>query len=128
MKLFFRVIVGILLLGFLFYFGKPKVGTLFYNQGSDHYKKGAYSQAIDSFQKALFWEPKSAVIQHALASAYYKSGMDEKAIEEYEKTINLDENFIDAYYKLGEIYFRRQAYAEALNISNKATSIAAASV
>jgi tetratricopeptide (TPR) repeat protein len=111
------IILGIIA---VIYFGKPKLAILYNNYGLDFYNKGQYDSAISYFKISLQLEPYSLITHLNLARVYNKKKMMAETEEEYIKILKLDPNCIDAYLELTNAYLAQEKYYDALNFIKKA--------
>jgi tetratricopeptide (TPR) repeat protein len=102
--------------------------TLLYLMGCIDLKRENFSQAIESFNKAISFLPfqyseydNHALFIDSLALAYHRSGNLEKALEEYEKITILTSGrkyygdiYAKSYYMLGKIYEQQGNTAKAI--------------
>ena len=58
-----------------------------------------------------------------LGDKFVLEGKSEKAIEEYKRAIEMDTNAADVYYKLGNIYFKKEMLEEAVKEYRKAIEL-----
>ena len=63
--------------------------------------------AMKYLQLAIEQDPTNATFYFALGTLYEKNKQQQKAIEVYEKAIELDDEYFDAYYNLGALYYNR---------------------
>jgi len=76
-----------------------------YNLGCSLQEEGKFSEAIESYKRALLIDPNYCDAQYNLANALQLSGRVKEAEVEYKKTIALNPTHQLAYYNLGYIYF-----------------------
>ena len=81
-------------------------------------------QRIDELLLLLKSEPGDQFLNYALALEYDKSGEKEKAISIIETLLQTDENYLGAYYKLGQLYEQIAQPAKAQAVYNKGIIIA----
>jgi tetratricopeptide (TPR) repeat protein len=65
-----------------------------------------YPKAIDAFQKALEFDPNDPESNNYLGKIYFLTFDDIKAKMFLQIAISLKKNYADAYYNLGDVYFR----------------------
>jgi serine/threonine protein kinase/Flp pilus assembly protein TadD len=75
---------------------------------------GRLDEATSEIKRAQELEPLSTVISGDLASAYYYMRQYDAAIEQYRKTIDLDPNFLQPLFLLGQAYERKGVYDQAI--------------
>jgi Tfp pilus assembly protein PilF len=73
------------------------------NLGLIAIKKEQFDRAIDYFNKALEIND-DPFVYFELSSIYLTKGDRKKAIKNLQKTIEIDNNYLDAYYSLAQIY------------------------
>ncbi len=86
-----------------------------------------YSAAIDIAKKAVERNPNMAVAHYELAEAYnenLKINMKLDAIEEYRNAISLDNDFIEAHFKLASLYKTRNMFDESMKEYNRVIELA----
>jgi tetratricopeptide (TPR) repeat protein len=64
-----------------------------------------HDKAIESLDLAISKDPKNTALYFALGNAYEGIGNRDKAEETYLKSLEIDENYFDATYNLGALYF-----------------------
>ena len=64
-------------------------------------------EAMKYLQMAIEQDPGNATFNFALGTLYEKQGNEEKAIETYKKAIELKDDYFDAYYNLGALYYNK---------------------
>jgi len=69
-------------------------------------------------------EPEDAFLNYALALEYAKVNELEKAIEIIESILTKDENYLGAYYQLGQLFEQTNRVEKAINTYKKGISIA----
>ena len=62
------------------------------------------SERINSLLQLLEREPHDSFLNYALALEYHKQGNANLAIELIEKVIKVDDNYLGAYFQLGQLY------------------------
>jgi chemotaxis protein MotB len=84
-------------------------------QAYDLYSQGRnLAQQKSLLEKALRNCAKHSEIHNALASVYEEQGDETKAIEHYKKALEQEDNFMEAWYGLGEIYFKQKRFSLSL--------------
>lgn len=85
----------------------------------NHYlSAGEFDAAERNLQLAIEREPDNKQLFFSLGVVYDNLGDEKKAIDAYEKAIALDENYFDALYNLGALYFNT-----AVEMNNAANEI-----
>ena len=83
-----------------------------------------YTEAIDSFQKAIAIKPDSAVYHNALANALNKGGQPDKAIAEYTQTAQMDPaNAATAYFNIGIVNYNTNKPDDAVAAFDKSLQL-----
>lgn len=79
---------------------------------------------LQQVQEMLKNEPHDSFLNYALAIEYAKEKKLEKAIEIIESLLKRDENYLGAYYQLGQLYEQTGKTQNAIEAYNKGISIA----
>ena len=80
----------------------------------NYFGTGNLPEAILSFESALAIDPENASAYDGLAYMYLQLGEDVLAEENAAKAVELNPNVARAHGRLGEAYFRRSNYPEAI--------------
>ncbi|GEM_PF-691402 len=95
----------------------PEDIDLIFNEANFYLLTGRTEEARDILEHAIEQDPDNAALQFAFGANYEQMAEDERlseeerqmafenAIEAYETAIELDDQYIDAYYNLGALYF-----------------------
>lgn len=67
----------------------PDLYKTYYDEAFAFYRQEDYGAAIESFERAVYYDPTSVDALYYLADSYRKSGDGEKAIENYQKLLTL---------------------------------------
>lgn len=67
--------------------------------------------------------PDHAEVHHALASLYEEQQQWQKAIEHYQQAVEKEPNFFEAWYSLGEIFYKQKRFPLSLEAHLHACSI-----
>ena len=86
----------------------------FVNDAIALYQEGKYTEAIETWQKALSLVPDDAEIYNFMGVAQHKRGKIMSAAEEFKKAISLKEDYYQAYNNLGYMQFLLNDYESAL--------------
>lgn len=86
-----------------------KDGITHYRMGRLLLKRGSDEAGITHLEKALSHEPAHPASIEALAGAYEKQGDTVQAITLYERLSVIEPDRADIYFRLGELYSRRQS-------------------
>ena len=93
-----------------------RLGVFYYNQKKYDEAIQRYSNAIELFEKAVYYEN--------IGLAYEYSGKIENAEESYRKALNIEEYEKDIYEnRLGVYYYNLQNYGEAIQHYSKAINL-----
>lgn len=122
MKKIIRTSLLIICLGSIVLIGKSKWIEFSDRPARDRYSDPFYKKSVHFFRKALGVAPFAAV-HYALANSYLDEGLVNQAVEEYIKTVQIDKRFVQAYLALGDIYFGRASYKEALELLQQAEAV-----
>jgi tetratricopeptide (TPR) repeat protein len=60
-----------------------------------------YSEAADSYQKALDLEPKNVDVRVDMGTCYRNMGNPDRAVEEYKKALQINPNHLNGHKNLG---------------------------
>ena len=82
------------------------------------------SERINSLLSLLEKEPRDSFLNYALALEYHKQGNSAPAIQLIEKVIAQDENYLGAYYQLGQLHEEAGNVAEALRVYQEGCRVA----
>jgi tetratricopeptide (TPR) repeat protein len=87
---------------------------------------GRFDEAIETMQTAVKLDPLSQVLNNGLAFMYMypNSGQFERAIEQRKKALELDPGYVEAMDGLAQDYLRMSMYTEAVDIMEKAITLA----
>jgi len=92
-------------------------------QGRIAETKGEYSQAVESFQKALEKDPEHRESLFRLAYNYDLNGEDERAMELYERCAGIQPTCIGALINLGVLYEDHGEYQKAIQCYRRVLAI-----
>lgn len=101
------VVIGAILL-------RPQFAVLLNNKAMEYLEQGQPDIAIDLLQKAL-WLKNDPQIRAHLGKAYHKQGNDGMAIAEYQRAIELDPEYLGAYFDLASLHARINMFKESLS-------------
>ncbi|NXX92450.1 TTC1 protein, partial [Centropus bengalensis] len=98
---------------------RRKGSTTLKEKGNEHFKKGAYGEAEDSYTKALqicpaCFQKDRAVLFSNRAAAKMKQDKVEAALSDCSKAVELDPNYIRALLRRAELYEKTEKLDEAL--------------
>jgi tetratricopeptide (TPR) repeat protein len=80
----------------------------------NYFGTGSIPEAILSFESALVQDPENAAAYDGLAYMYLQLGEDVLAEENAARSVELNPNVARSHGRLGETYFRRSNYPEAI--------------
>ena len=78
-------------------------------------------QRLKGFLEA---SPNDTFILYALAKEYEKMGDLEGALKQFNHLLDVDENYVGAYYHLGKLYEQLQKPTDAFHIYKKGMTVA----
>ncbi|XP_074595160.1 mitochondrial import receptor subunit TOM70-like [Brevipalpus obovatus] len=70
-------------------------------KGNEHFKAGAYSEAIECYSKSIESDPTNPIVFGNRAQAYLNMKMPREAELDCDSAISLDSKFIKGYYRRG---------------------------
>ena len=82
-----------------------------------------FEQAIEKTNSVIKEYPKSALLMALQGNAYADLGNSSEAIRFLNKSIEIDENYVDAYYNLAHIFQSLDKNQEAIDCYNKTIEI-----
>lgn len=91
--------------------------------GLAYYEQGAYTEAMQSFEKALEEVPGFADAHLYIGNIHASQQRHSAAIEAYESAIEADEGFVEAYNNLGSMYANVDRTEDAMEAYQKALSL-----
>jgi tetratricopeptide (TPR) repeat protein len=100
-----------------------KISESLYNKGIIHYEKGEYTQAIESFKKAIEKNATNPQFYYNLGLAYVKIDQDDLAVSNFKEAINLNPNDADALQNLGIVYNKKALFEEAIKAYKESLKI-----
>ncbi len=101
----------------------PNNASIYLNMGNIYLEKDQYQEAIDILNKGVKLDNSLLALKTKLASAYYYNKDYEKAKKYYNDVIKANANIYQAYYFLGEIYYKVDNNLElAINYYQQAVS------
>jgi len=86
------------------------------HRGNLYYDNKDFDSAIKDYNRVLKIKPDlSYIILNNRALVYFEKEMAiDQAIDDFTKSINLNQNFVDAYYNRGNMYLRKKDYDRAI--------------
>ena len=95
----------------------------FTNLGLCFFEKEEYSNAIENLQIAIKIKPENKLAYNILGIIYNKHHDIKKSIISFENALSLDNNYLDANYNLGLVYFDQGFYHDCENFFLKVFQI-----
>lgn len=86
-----------------------------FDQGSDHYDKGQYPEAISSFRTVIQKNPQNILARFLLAAALEKIGNLEESMKEFQQVASQKPQFINVHNNIGTLYENLGEYEKALH-------------
>lgn len=103
----------------------PESYRIINNLGMAYADIGNYTQAKETYKRAIALEPEVAIAYHNLANSYYETGNEEMAIKNYNNAISKNSAFLNSYVALANLYLEndqtkqvREVYESALGHTN----------
>mmetsp|Transcript_20153 Transcript_20153/g.20252 ORF Transcript_20153/g.20252 Transcript_20153/m.20252 type:complete len:558 (+) Transcript_20153:129-1802(+) len=97
----------------------PEEGLAAKERGNTAFREGKFADAIKEYEEAVKRDPKNAAYHNNLAAALLKVGNFNGAKAEVEKAIDIDQNYMKAWAKKGDIEFFMKEYHKALESYRK---------
>jgi tetratricopeptide (TPR) repeat protein len=113
-KNFITFLLLLILLGVVFFVGRPKLAAFYYNRGCLHHDSSRFNEAIQDFKQSLAINPSVSSVYFMLGMSYESKNMVREAVVSYQKAIEIDFKNIAAVSNLSEIYLKKNDYAKAL--------------
>ena len=82
------------------------------------------NEQLDFYQERVNNNPQSLEDRIILGYTHYLLGNNNQAVNEFKHVLEIDDNYFDAYYNLGLVYFEEEKYYDALSMFNKTVQIA----
>lgn len=73
-----------------------------------------FTEALAELERALELDPLSLILHTDLGWVLQLSGQEDRALEQYRKTIEMDPAFIQARFRLFQLYAQKKMYEESL--------------
>ncbi len=106
---------------------QTKKEKLIIKKGNEAYKKGAYSEAAESYGQVVQQNPLNATAQFNNGNALYKTDKKEDALKAYDKSISNLGNDVEksnAYYNKGVVLQNDKKLPECIDAYKKALKLA----
>jgi tetratricopeptide (TPR) repeat protein len=86
------------------------------SKGNEAFREGDFKEALEQYQIAETEMPESPKLDYNIAGVQHSEGKYEEAIERYTRALNSTDMEIEtnAYYNLGNTYFRMEDYQNAI--------------
>jgi tetratricopeptide (TPR) repeat protein len=88
----------------------------------DHLKEKSFERARDRFREAIRHEDRG-FLEQGLGISLYELGDEDSAISAFEQAVRLDPKLATSYIYLGQIYYRRNEMAKALQRLEEASRL-----
>jgi tetratricopeptide (TPR) repeat protein len=95
-----------------------------FREGMKQMRGGAMREAEKLLKEAIKINPKAAYVYSALGNLYYKTGKLIDATKAYVMATNISPEDITLKLNLGMVYYRRQAFKEALQVFHRVAKTA----
>lgn len=95
-----------------------------YNMGQAYQGKGDYTQAVESFKKAVEMNKGYAPAYYSMGQGYEKLGMMKESAEAYRGAINAAPGYVDAHFSLGLVLVKEKDRKGALKSFEKVVEMA----
>jgi tetratricopeptide (TPR) repeat protein len=92
-------------------------------QAEAAFARGAYAEAVGSYQDFIELKPPRADVLNRLGTALYRLGRYQEAEEQFRRAIRKDPNHSEAHGNLGAAHLSRGLFAEAENSLRRALKI-----
>ncbi len=95
-----------------------------YGEGTESYKSGKYSRAINSFKEALEYWPLDPQAWFALGNCYDEVNKPRKAEKSYRKALKYSPSnkHSEIYFNLGNSLYDQKSFEEAISFYNKVSA------
>lgn len=100
-----------------------KLSRDYFESAIDHFNKGDFSRAIDSYNRVLEINPKSAAAYSGRGNVYLNKGNPNQAISDFNQALKIDSAYDAAYYNRGAAYTHKGNLPQAINDYNQALEI-----
>merc|ERR1711871_950345 len=93
----------------------PEKGLEAKERGNTAFREGDFAKAISEYEEAIKRDPKSAAYRNNLAATLVKVGDVIGAKNQVEKALEIDEKYVKAWAKKGDIEFLMKEYHKAMD-------------
>merc|ERR1712146_459439 len=93
----------------------PEKGLEAKERGNTAFREGDFAKAISEYEEAIKRDPKSAAYRNNLAATLVKVGDVIGAKNQAEKALEIDEKYVKAWAKKGDIEFLMKEYHKAMD-------------
>lgn len=98
-------------------------GVNYTYQAEEYERQGKYTQAVDSYRRALLFQPKDAGIYNNLGTAYAKQRNFTEALAALKQAITLNPKLALAHYNISIVYDHLKRHQQALAAVRRALEI-----
>lgn len=105
MKRLFKTIAFVSLLFLASCGNNPEKSRNYLDTGMDYLYHSQFEEAIECFDKAIKYDAENHEAYFYRGCAKYNIFQKESALEDYAKTIELNPNYLQAYFNMG-LYYR----------------------
>lgn len=119
----FAVLWTLLLLGIPSFAQAGGDAQYWNNRGTEYFKIGKITEAIDSFKKSIALNPNSDVPHGNLGLIYFQFKAYNDALTEYQTASRLNPGNSAYYFKMGQLFFEKKSYTKAILAFEKALAI-----
>ena len=107
---------------------KPGYRGVWNNLGNNAYNQTKYRDAISFYQREIAENDTSFLAWRGLGRAYSESGIPDSAVYAFDNAIRVNPGYGGAYYSKALVYEREGELEEALELAQKATTLAPANL
>ena len=105
MKNVFKTICFVIILFFVSCGDNPEKSRLYFDKGMDYHHASQFEEAIIQFDKAIQYQANNHEAYFWRACAKYSIFQREEALQDYLKTIEINPDYLQAYFNIG-LYYR----------------------
>lgn len=105
MKRLFKSITLLALLFLISCGNNPEKSRIYFDKGMDYLYCSQFEESIECFDKAIKYDDTNHEAFFYRGCAKYNIFQKESAVEDYNKTLELNPNYLQAYFNLG-LYYR----------------------
>gem|GEM_PF-6889999 len=119
----FAILWTLLLLGFPSFAQAGGDAQYWNNRGTEYFKIGKITEAIDSFKKSISLNPNSDAPHGNLGLIYLQFKAYNDALAEYQTASKLNPGNSVYHFKMGQLYFEKKSYTKAIPAFEKSLAI-----